>query len=531
LLFPTVAEANPSLNQKRQDEMLTSLPIENTSGTILIVTALLVAFGSLYLRWAKYGRTQTLLRSREYGRPPRYPHKDSFGMDLHSIRMNAMKEGTLFKLYESQFELYGKTFEETLRGTTIINTIAPANIHQVTTSAFEDYCRDPTRGKAGSPFLGPSIFSDGLLWKWSRAMIQPAFIKAEISDVDQLATFVERFLDLIPDDGSTIDVQPLLHRLFLDISMDFLFGSSVDALQVDMSPKCAEFLQAFNNAQRWVGKRREVGWLQRFLWDFDKDWKRSYSTVHQFIDEKVKQVLHEGNVIPPHSSTTPKRYVLLTEMAKQINDPVQLRYQILGVLLPGRDTVSVLIGNVLFQLARHPHIWTKLREISLGLGDTPLTFEKLRSQELIDFKYVVYETLRLSGPAARVRRVAVRDTTLPVGGGPDHKNPVFIPKGTAVVMGTWAIHHDKDIWGDDVQEFKPERWRNRKTREGFLPFLAGPRTCPAQSQTLTQAVYMITRLTQRFAMIENRDPVFEYVEKISMGIESRNGVKIAFRNL
>ena len=75
-----------------------------------------------------------------------------------------MKEGRYFKLYGSQFEKYGKTFEENLKGQKVINTIEPANIQQVTTSAFGDYGRDPERVKAGVPFLGPSIFSDGPVW-------------------------------------------------------------------------------------------------------------------------------------------------------------------------------------------------------------------------------------------------------------------------------------------------------------------------------------------------------------------------------
>ena len=214
-------------------------------------------------------------------------------------------------------------------------------------------------------------------------------------------------------------------------------------------------------------------------------------------------------------------------MAKQIRDPIKLRYQILGVFLPARDTTSIAVGNCLFQLGRHPHVWTQLRRIALNLGDEPLSFQWLQS--LVEFRYVVYETLRLSGPAARVSRVALRDTILPSGGGPNRKSPVFVAKGTTVVMGTWAVHHDRDIWGADVQEFKPERWKGRKPQWEFVPFLGGPRTCPAQQQVLTHVVYILVRLTQKFESIENRDSVFEYMEKFTMAFESRNGVKIAFR--
>lgn len=124
-----------------------------------------------------------------------------------------MKNGRYFKLYESQFERYGKTFQENLRGQRIINTIEPANIQQITALAFEDYGRDPGRVKAQAPFLGPSIFSDGPVWKQSRALLKPTFAQAELSDMDQLASFADRFMELIAGDGSMLDIQPLLHRL------------------------------------------------------------------------------------------------------------------------------------------------------------------------------------------------------------------------------------------------------------------------------------------------------------------------------
>ena len=303
----------------------------------------------------------------------------------------------------------------------------------------------------------------------------------------------------------------------------------MNSLQPEPSAECVEFLQAFTKAQRWVTKRREMGWLS-FRYDFDKDWIDSYTKVHRFVDQQVKRALRETEKESKSDLDSPpvrKRYVLLDELAKQIRDPIQLRYQILGVFLPARDTTSIAVGNVLFQLARHPHIWTKLRGVSLELGDEPLTIEKLKS--LVEFRYVLLETIRLVGPAARVVRTAVRDTVLPSGGGRDRKSPVFVSKGTTVSMGMWCMHHDKDIWGDDVQEFKPDRWTGRKTNWEFLPFSGGPRICPAQQQVLTHVVYILVRLTQRFESIENCDPVLEYIEQMNMAFESRNGVKVALR--
>ena len=314
--------------------------------------------------------------------------------------------------------------------------------------------------------------------------------------------------------------------------MDFIFGKSLGFLQREVPAEATEFITAYLKAQSWVVKRREAGWLQYRIYRYleGKEYKDAYTKVHKYVDEQVARALRETEDEKPPGPDGPpvrKRYVLLDEMAKQIRDPIKLRYHVIAVFLPGRDATGIAVGNMLFQLARHPHLWTKLRKTALALGDTPLTFETLKS--LVDFRYVYQETLRTVGPAGRVWRVAIRDTVLPSGGGPDHKSPVFVARGTPVVVVTRAMGHDKHTWGEDTDEFKPERWSGLRPIWDFIPFWGGPRICPAQQQVFTHSVYLLVRLTQKFERIENCDPVHEYVEKVTSSVESMNGIKVALK--
>ena len=294
-----------------------------------------------------------------------------------------------------------------------------------------------------------------------------------------------------------------------------------------------QFIKAWTESQAGVGRRRRAGKL-RFLYMFEKTWKEAYQKVHAFVDLHVARALKE-TAPTTRSSSSEKldsdqhiptdRYILLHELAKEVRDPIDLRYQILNVFLPARDTVSILVGNALFHLARNPDIWTELRTAALNLGSQPLTFEILKSLTL--FRYVLFETFRLQGPSGRVLRTALRSTILPRGGGPSGESPVFVEKGVVVALNLWCLNHDRDIWGEDVDIFRPRRWVDRRPMWEFVPFFGGPRICPAQQQVMTQAVYFLVRLVQEFAWIENRDSVQEYVELTKMTTESRNGVKVA----
>ena len=212
-------------------------------------------------------------------------------------------------------------------------------------------------------------------------------------------------------------------------------------------------------------------------------------------------------------------------MAKQVRDPVELRFQVLNVFLPARDSTGIALSNVFFNLARNPHVWTELREQALALGDEPLTFELLKSLPL--FKYVLFESLRLQGPSGRLARTALQDTILPRGGGSDSATPIFVPKGTVVALNTYGLNHSRENWGEDVEQFRPNRWIGSKHGWDWVPFMGGPRICPAQQQVLTQAVYLLVRMVRAYERIENRDQSMEYVELTKMLTESRNGAKIA----
>lgn len=59
-------------------------------------------------------------------------------------------------------------------------------------------------------------------------------------------------------------------------------------------------------------------------------------------------------------------------------------------------------------------------------------------------------------------RTAIRDTTLPRGGGPDGGSPIFVKKGQQFMFSSAALQRRKDLYGDDAMELKPERWEHIK---------------------------------------------------------------------
>lgn len=71
---------------------------------------------------------------------------------------------------------------------------------------------------------------------------------------------------------------------------------------------------------------------------------------------------------------------------------------------------------------------------------------------------------------------------------------------------SYALHRRKDLYGDDAEEFVPERWDSTKRKQppswAYIPFNGGPRICIGQQYALTEMGYVIARMCQIFERIE-----------------------------
>lgn len=178
--------------------------------TSFLALVLVICVRGLLCRW------QLREKERQWGcrRPIQYPHWLPWGVDLFWVRMQAVKAGRLNQVNAELFSSHGATYEEYSFGDRSINTREVENIQTIAALRFEDYGKSDSRTNSLLPFLGRGIFSeDGAAWKGSRDLVKPLFKRAEFSDLDGFRQHADRFFNLIPRDGSSVDLQPLLGKL------------------------------------------------------------------------------------------------------------------------------------------------------------------------------------------------------------------------------------------------------------------------------------------------------------------------------
>jgi cytochrome P450 len=99
--------------------------------------------------------------------------------------------------------------------------------------------------------------------------------------------------------------------------------------------------------------------------------------------------------------------------------------------------------------------------------------------------------LRINGPVTQVvPRICTEDTVL---------SDTFIPKGTAITVDVYNLHHNDKIWKDSFQ-FNPDRFKDNGEAEnqgsGFswIPFGNGPRQCIGMNFSLAEQRVLLSMM-------------------------------------
>lgn len=137
------------------------------------------------------------------------------------------------------------------------------------------------------------------------------------------------------------------------------------------------------------------------------------------------------------------------------------------------------------------------------------------------------EVLRLYPPAPNVQRQARQDIKV--------DNNFIIPNGTNLWIDVVSMHHDQDLWGENVNEFRPERFKDDplyggcKHKMGFLPFGFGGRMCVARNLATMEYKIVLTLILTRFSFSISQ--VYCHSPSILLSLRPARGLPLIFEPL
>ncbi|KIM26551.1 hypothetical protein M408DRAFT_56754, partial [Serendipita vermifera MAFF 305830] len=257
--------------------------------------------------------------------------------------------------------------------------------------------------------------------------------------------------------------------------------------------------------------------------------------VHPFVTSMGAYLLEAQRRVPyPEpikSMSTPSQWELDRKSMNHIVDKVigdrkssgEKRGDLLDLMLEGKDAqtgqglsdeniryqvhLSIIFSNIckklsgmlsfiIYELLKSPRAYNKVKEEV----DTVLQGKPIQPEHLGKFPYIVAvmrEGLRLHPPAAIIGLTPFDDEII----GGKYK----IRKGEPVALQIAFMHRDPLVWGDNVEEFVPERMLDGKfdalPPKAWLPFGNGARACIGRAFAWQEATIALATLFQRFDFI------------------------------
>lgn len=188
-------------------------------------------------------------------------------------------------------------------------------------------------------------------------------------------------------------------------------------------------------------------------------------------------------------------------------------------LIAGHETTSGLLSFTFYYLLKNPAAYKSAQnEVDQVIGRDPITVEHL--SKLPYLNAVLRESLRLSPTAPQIALQAKEDTI--IGG------KYAVKKGVPLTVLASKLHQDPTVWGEDSEEFRPERMleeeferRNNEFPNNWKPFGNGMRACIGRPFAWQEALLVLAILLQNFNFTAD-DPSYQLHIKQTLTIKPKD---------
>ncbi|KAH8084791.1 cytochrome P450 [Filobasidium floriforme] len=216
--------------------------------------------------------------------------------------------------------------------------------------------------------------------------------------------------------------------------------------------------------------------------------------------------------------------ILLEELVKERGRDDQVRFladSCLNFLTAGRDTTAQALSWTIYLLLLNPKTKENVFNEVMASVQPREAVESTSLADLISStsptaycpyaNAVISEALRLHPPVPLEIHENVTDEAIALPDG------TAVYPGEKVVWGPWVMSRSTRIWGEDAEEYRPERWlapaywdpeakgqplpkdhAARKTAFEFPVFHAGPRSCLGKQLARIELVFALRELMLRF---------------------------------
>lgn len=333
-------------------------------------------------------------------------------------------------------------------------------------------------------------------WRKAHNILMPTFSQRAMKDYHSMMTdiavqLIQKWARLNPDEA--VDVPADMTRLTLDTiglcGFNYRFNSYY---RETPHPFINSMVRALDEAMHQMQRLDVQDKLMiRTKRQFHHDIQAMFSLVDSIIAERRSGGRDEKDLLARMLNAEDP------ETGEKLDDE-NIRFQIITFLIAGHETTSGLLSFAIYFLLKHPRVLEKAYEEADRVLTDPVPSYK-QVLELTYIRMILQESLRLWPTAPAFSLYAKEDTV--IGG----KYPIT-PKDRISVLIP-QLHRDKDAWGDNAEEFYPERFEHpdQVPHHAYKPFGNGQRACIGMQFALHEATLVLGMILQHFTFIDHTD--------------------------
>lgn len=287
--------------------------------------------------------------------------------------------------------------------------------------------------------------------------------------------------------GTAVNFGELVFKLTMDIIYRAAFGASNKDGQDEFISILQEFSKlfgAFNIADfipwlTWVDPQGLNNRLKKARKALD-------AFIDKIIDEHIeKREKRRGALDEADTDMVDDLLAFYSDEGNKMNEtedlqnPISLTRDnikaiIMDVMFGGTETVASAIEWVMAELMKSQDDLKKAQQELADVVGLDRRLEEADFEKLTYLRCAIKETLRLHPPIPLLLHETAEDAAV---------SGYHIPKGSRVMINTWAIGRDKNSWADP-DSFKPARFLMdgvpdfKGSNFEFIPFGSGRRSCP-----------------------------------------------------
>ncbi|KAF2861829.1 cytochrome P450 [Piedraia hortae CBS 480.64] len=272
-----------------------------------------------------------------------------------------------------------------------------------------------------------------------------------------------------------VDMAKWVQLFAFDVIGDVTFSKRFGFMVAGSDDGSIKQINAALKCAAWIGQVSWLYWLHDALMPYIGNHLAitvRHGSIRNFA---VKEIAARQDRAVERKDILSKLRATQKEKPLELDD-VAVTSMATSNIFAGSDTTAISTRAIIYYLLKNPSCKQRLVGELLTLRDQGKLSDPVTMAEAEKISYlqaVMYEALRLH-PAVgmNIPRVA------PPGGA--NIAGVHVPGGTIVGVNPWVLHRNRDVFGEDVEAFRPERWMGEKQGDMhrfFFAFGSGARTC------------------------------------------------------